>query len=653
MADPPSYDRRMILKNSSVRSGSKNLKPTPNTRRSLASISTSAIKFPSEDSSLSSSSAISADSAVKSASAPFSPFPSVNQPAFKLALREYQRDAFNDRTNGLEVWLWGRQTGKSFTLAAWAIDRLVTRPGRLVTILSNSLANGMELNQKCAEIARLYDVAFAEEGMHAQFETMNVEIRLSIPTDAGEKVSRIKILPANPRTARGFSGDLILDEFAFHENGTAIWEAAEPILSANPDYLCRIASTPNGRHNMFYRLATDPRIPTRIVPRSLAWEQGLIIAHPITRAPITPTEARALAVDKRAYDQNYECIFEAENMSLLTRDLISQAEDPSVGLICDDTWSPEALSLLSGEWGPHAPSHVLRDASPRSSSEFAPHSHLPKTGGAMLPQSPNIAATALPSDASETSPFSSSPQSTTEDRHLESRSDQRLEGNKLEAALGTQSKMSAQRNFFVGVDVGRNRDLTVISVLEKSADLFLVRAILRLRNLRLPVQQQLLEVACRSPRFAAAQIDMTGLGLGLFEYTHQRFGDRIRGLNFASTISLPHFSSRSFSSFDNRQSKIGNIRVPEALALGLLNLYESKRIKHPIDTQLREDLRKPERITTADGRVSITASRDENGHADHFWSLALAVDAAQRAPAPMIYIPRLRNRMHIPRNKFV
>lgn len=265
----------------------------------------------------------------------------------------------------------------------------------------------------------------------------------------------------------------------------------------------------------------------------------------------------------------------------------------------------------------------------------------------MLPQSPNIAATALPSDASETSPFSSSPQSTTEDRHLESRSDQRLEGNKLEAALGTQSKMSAQRNFFVGVDVGRNRDLTVISVLEKSADLFLVRAILRLRNLRLPVQQQLLEVACRSPRFAAAQIDMTGLGLGLFEYTHQRFGDRIRGLNFASSIPLGSVQIR------NQRSEIRNAPAPQVLALRLVDLYEGKRIKHPIDTQLRDDLRKPERITTADGRVSITASRDENGHADHFWSLALAVDAAQRAPAPMIYIPRLRNRMHIPRNQFI
>jgi hypothetical protein len=50
------------------------------------------------------------------------------------------------------VWCWSRQIGKSFTLAAWAVDRLLTRPGRLVTILSNSQANGQELNMKVAEV---------------------------------------------------------------------------------------------------------------------------------------------------------------------------------------------------------------------------------------------------------------------------------------------------------------------------------------------------------------------------------------------------------------------------------------------------------------------------------------------------------------------
>jgi phage FluMu gp28-like protein len=175
-----------------------------------------------------------------------------------ICFRSYQEEAFTDRTTGAECWLWGRQLGKSTTLAAWAVDRLLTRPGRLVTILSNSKSNGAELNVKCAELCHKFERAFEQVDLSRddRFETMHLETRITVHN----KVGRIKVLPASPRTAPGFSGDLILDEFAFHEDSAAMWEAAEPILSVNPDYLCRIASTPNGRHNMFYRLVTGGTI---------------------------------------------------------------------------------------------------------------------------------------------------------------------------------------------------------------------------------------------------------------------------------------------------------------------------------------------------------------------------------------------------------
>jgi phage FluMu gp28-like protein len=532
---------------------------------------------------------------------------------FQFQLRPYQLSAFQNHTNGIEVWLWGRQTGKSFTLAAWALDRLIRHPGRLVTILSNSRANGMELNLKCAEIWRLWG-AHADRGngqslllfssprmsqsapspivssslfsrnskpelgkstvildqhdfsSDYRFETMNYETRLTI----NGRVGRIKVLPANPRTARGFSGDLILDEFAFHEDSFAIWEAVEPILSAHPDYLCRVASTPNGRYNMFYRLATDPRSPLRKITRSEAWRQGLRIYHPITRTEITPEQARDLALDKRAYDQNYECVFENENMALLTAELITAAERESIGFICDQDWSPEALSFLRGA---HAP---------------------------RVSQSPIDSS----SSASGVSPVSLDQLSIT------------------------------NHQFFVGLDVGRSHDLTVITVLEKQphSQRLIVRAILRLRNLRLPDQQQRLAAICRLPQFRAAHIDMTGLGLGLYEYAQQQFGPRIHGINFASSIPCAPFQVR------NQKSEIKNAPVPQVLATQLLQAYEDRRIHHPIDQQLRDDLRKPERITSPTGRVSIAATRDGAGHADHFWSLALAVNAALSRPESYLHV---------------
>src|ERR1051325_10488237 len=202
-----------------------------------------------------------------------SPVSSVSPPdASLLEFRPYQRRAFENKTSGMEIWLWGRQTGKSYTLAAWAVDRLLTRPGRLVTVLSNSKVNGIEFNLRCAEICHKLALAFEQEDLSPdrRYETMNCETRIRV---AG-KVGRIKILAANPRTARGFSGDLILDEFAFHEDSTAIWSAAEPILSSKADYLCRIASTPNGKHNQFYRMCTDGLYDVNKVTRSDAFLHG-------------------------------------------------------------------------------------------------------------------------------------------------------------------------------------------------------------------------------------------------------------------------------------------------------------------------------------------------------------------------------------------
>jgi phage FluMu gp28-like protein len=468
-----------------------------------------------------------------------------------ISFRLYQEKAFFDRTNGIECWLWGRQTGKSTTLAAWAVDRLISRPGRLITILSNSKSNGAELNFKCAELCQKFENAFEQVDLSTddRFETMHFETRIKVHNQVG----RIKVLAASPRTARGFSGDLILDEFAFHEDSAAIWEAAEPILSANPDYLCRIASTPNGRHNMFYRLVTGGTIPVRRVRRSDAWQHGLKIFHPITRAIITPEEARALATDKRSYDQNYECAFDLENMALLSHELISAAEREGVGVVCDEDWSGEAIKAISE----------------RSTAG---------TGRAPV--------------------------------------------------------------LYCGVDVGRHQDLTVISVLEKNGPSLLVRAVLRMRGMRLPQQQERLGAVCRIPGLNRVMIDMTGLGLGLCEYAQEQFGGKIQGLHFGSTIAL---AARAGVAKERT-------RVPEALATQLLQVFEDRRIQHPVDELLREDLRKPERIVSPGGRVSIAACRDANGHADHFWSLALAVHAALGERPVEIEVLHSDKLMFIPRD---
>ena len=507
----------------------------------------------------------------------------------RIALRPYQQAIFDDRSSGILILHWSRQIGKSFTLAAWAVDRLLSRPGRLVTVLSNSRENGAEFVAKCAEVCHLNGTEYesVDKSQGVRFQNMRMEVRIR----AHGKVGRIKVLAANPRTARGFSGDLILDEFAFHEDSAAIWEAAEPILASNPDFLCRMASTGNGRHNLFYRMVANgvsesaskrvsegPDVggksidrgrvgdnagdlvlgataesparsrarpqgyPVSRITRTQAHGMGVKIYDSNTRAAITPEEAREQALDKRAYDQNYECAFADENLTLLSHELITSAERDDVGFICEQDWSTSALAMMR----------------------------------------------------------------------------------------------EAKGNLYVGFDVGRKVDLSVITVMEDLNGLKVVRGILRIQNMRLPEQQQRLGEICRLPKFRRAAIDMTGLGLGLFEYAEEQFGYyRILGVNFSATVPVTRVVA-----MEGRKRE--TVRVTEAMAMELLQVYEDRRIQHPADGRLRDDLRKPEKITSPGGRVSIAATRDEAGHADHFWSFALALEAAASAPGPFAFqtIPR-------------
>jgi phage FluMu gp28-like protein len=484
-----------------------------------------------------------------------------------IKFRNYQEGIFKDRETGLLILHWSRQIGKSYTLAAWAVDRLLSQLVKydtwLVTVLSNSRDNGAEFALKCAEVCNKIGLAKATAGRieevgdaavyveedaspDLKYENMRMEIRITMVVNGRERVGRIKVLAANPRTARGFSGDLILDEFAFHEDSNAIWEAAEPILSSNPDFVCRIASTGNGRHNMFYRMcagegpndgqfflsATGFKVSR--VTRTEAHKQGVKVYDPNTREPITPEEAFRKTLDKRAYLQNYECQFNDENMRLLTDALISDAESTLIP-IDEQEWSQVSLQRMH----------------------------------------------------------------------------------------------RAKGDLYVGNDIGRNRDLSVVTVLEKVGQLKRVIGMLRMKGLRLPAQQRQLDVLCRLPKFQGYEGDMTGLGLGLVEYLQETHGSfRVRGVNFASTEPMTERIRA-----DGRKGETA--RVTEIMAVDLLAVFEERSIKDvPMDQELREDLQKPEKLTSPGGRVSIAATRDEAGHADHFWSLALANRAASNQGTP-------------------
>jgi hypothetical protein len=127
---------------------------------------------------------------------------------------------------------------------------------------------------------------------------------------------------------------------------------------------------------------------------------------------------------------------------------------------------------------------------------------------------------------------------------------------------------------------------------------------------------------------------MTGLGLGLVEYTQEASWGRMKiaGVNFSSTEPI-----NDFIRAEGRKAE--KVRVTENMATALLSRFEDKSltIEVELDNDAIDDLRKPERLTSPGGRVSIAAVRDEAGHADHFWALALMIRAAESGAGPCHY----------------
>ena len=75
------------------------------------------------------------------------------------------------------------------------------------------------------------------------------------------------------------------------------------------------------------------------------------------------------------------------------------------------------------------------------------------------------------------------------------------------------------------------------------------------------------------------------------------------------------------------------------MATELAGAHDDKRITYYCDTTMKDDLRKPHKITDGRGRVSIAAESTQTGHADHFWGLALGWRAAFGVGATWTFAP--------------
>ncbi len=167
-------------------------------------------------------------------------------------LYPYQQRWLNDDSR-FKVAMFARQTGKTFTTTLEIVLDCIAHEAKGERTRWVILSRGERQAKEAIN-----------EGVKRHLEALNVvaeilEVPFNTTINALEVTfkggSKITALPANPDTARGFSANVFLDEFAFHKDSREIWKALFPVISAG--WKLRVVSTPNGKGNKFYELMTQ------------------------------------------------------------------------------------------------------------------------------------------------------------------------------------------------------------------------------------------------------------------------------------------------------------------------------------------------------------------------------------------------------------
>jgi len=249
-------------------------------------------------------------------------------PASFVPLLSYQREDV-ESPDRFRWCCWSRQSGKSFTKTLRRILRGLTR-GRNQILLSAGERQSRELMLKVRQHCWALRIAaeYLEEGCFAGTRFRQLEARL--PNGV-----RVVALPANPATARGFTGDVLLDEFAMHAEDRQIWAAVFPSVLRGGGEL-DVASTPKGRANMFWRLGNNELFGRSVVTLPQAVAAGL---------KVDVDQVRRSMDDETLYRQEFLCEFLDENTAFLSYEMIAACEDASLSQEAD-------LAVLSRSAGP-------------------------------------------------------------------------------------------------------------------------------------------------------------------------------------------------------------------------------------------------------------------------------------------------------------
>jgi phage FluMu gp28-like protein len=247
------------------------------------------------------------------------------EPAIKLL--QTQRDWVLDKSR-FKLGMFSRQTGKTFAATLECVDDVhqaeSTGKRSPWVILSRGERQAYQaMREGVYRHLHAYGIGLKtlsenEIDFYDEDQIKRRGLELVFP-----KGNYIVAIPANPDTARGYSANMLFDEFAFHKDSRAIWGAAFPIITRG--YKARVISTPNGKGNKFYDLATSD---------DAMWRKYTMDIYEAVRqgAPLNLDELKRGVADEDVWAQEYDLQWLDEASAWLSYDLINAVENDHAGL---------------------------------------------------------------------------------------------------------------------------------------------------------------------------------------------------------------------------------------------------------------------------------------------------------------------------------
>ncbi|PYV17333.1 MAG: hypothetical protein DMG21_08630 [Acidobacteria bacterium] len=380
--------------------------------------------------------------------------------------------------------------------------------------------------------------------------------------------SRIIALAANPDTARGYTGHVLLDEFAFHADAEAIFKAA--YRQTTLGYKLKVLSTPNGQEGKFWELAKLLGLDTGVRPR---------------RQPVKASDKWRVASGKKS-----DSPLATDHLPL----------SPWSGHWCD--------VYLAAEEG--APIDIQATRAGCDEETWYQEYCCQFVSQASEWISPELFQSCISSEAS---------------------TELRVGGQKSKDRGGDFQPSAFDSQLYAGWDIARKRDLSVIWISELVGDVTWTRGVIELSNMATPdqIREARALLSGFSPSadgqdsgvrgyglnpesrilnpIRRMSVDMSGMGLAIVEQLAREFPDVVEGVQFTAPV------KEHLAVLARRRMEEGKVRLPELASA-------------------RHAFRAVRKSVNAAGQARFDAGHDsEYGHGDHFWAFAFAEAAAESA----------------------